>query len=57
MDVWVQGWGLAALWVTAIAAVLVLLLVWAIYIKIDRFVRPPVTTKSPAQPGEGSSGA
>lgn len=39
MDVWVQGWGLIALWVTAVAAVLTLCFVWAIWVKVDQAVR------------------
>lgn len=38
MDVWLQGWGLAALWVGAVALVLILCFVWAIWVKVERLV-------------------
>lgn len=62
MDVWVQGWGLAALWVGAIALVLILAFVWAIWVKLQQMAPTParqgVTSipagyedaKGPAQP-------
>lgn len=52
MDVWVQGWGLIALWVTAVAAVVTMLFVWSIWVSVQKSARAQVeTAKSPAQPG------
>lgn len=49
MDVWLQGWGLAALWVGAVALLLILCFVWSIWVSVQKWTRP-ADDKSPSQP-------